>query len=114
LACDCRLHRLDHRLPEVEVHRREAAAGLKPDGRFVIIEPESDDSASDDGITGPGPFPTRKGFLEIFRRAGLVPVSIEKKSDKKPPMIGSSEKTVFVLKLAAPSPAADLRNFGDR
>jgi len=84
---------------ERPVFLRTAAAGLKPDGRFVIIEPESDDSASDDGIVGPGPFPTRKGYLEIFRKAGLVPVSIEKKSDKKPPKIGSGEKTVFVLKI---------------
>lgn len=102
------MHAVLQFLGERSAFLRAAARGLKPDGRFVIIEPESADSASDDGIAGPGLFPTRKGYMEIFRRAGLVPVSIEKKLDKKPPKIGSGEKTIFVLKLAVPPPAADL------
>jgi len=79
---------------------RAASAGLKENGRFVIIEPESPDAAVNDRVMGPGPFPTRKGYLEIFRLAGLVMVSAEKKRDRTPPRIGSSGKTVFVLKRA--------------
>lgn len=49
----------------------------------VIIEPEAE---SDD----PGGFPTRPGYMELFRRAGFEVVSAERKPDWLWP--------VFVLK----------------
>lgn len=67
-----------------------ARAALKADGRLVIIEPETEGDDPEFGITGPGRFPTRAGYLELFRRAGFEPVSAKKQPDWKFP--------VFVLK----------------
>ncbi len=78
---------------------RTAGAGLKPDGRFVIIEPETEGDDPEFGVTGPGRFPTRAGYLEIFRRAGFEAVQVV---DKTP----GRRSPVFVLKKKAfPSPA---------
>jgi|GEM_PF-3186503 len=82
---------------------RAACDGLKDDGRFVLIEGESAESSSDDGVIGSGRLPTRKGFLEIFRRAGLVLVSAETIEDREPSRVGAAEMTVFVLR-RAPKP----------
>jgi ubiquinone/menaquinone biosynthesis C-methylase UbiE len=87
---------------------RMVSAGLKERGRFVIIEPENKNSAAQKGVIGPGQFPTRKGYLEIFRQAGLVLISAGTRKDRLPTRIGSSEKTIFVLKLAPKSPGVDL------
>jgi ubiquinone/menaquinone biosynthesis C-methylase UbiE len=76
------------------------AASLKDGGRLVIIEPESSGPVPDDGIYGPGRLPTRKGYLEMFRRAALVPVSSEVRRTRSTSPIGSSEYTVFVLEHA--------------
>jgi len=83
---------------------RRAAAGLKDNGRFVIIEPESAGPLPDDGIAGPGRHPTRDGYLELFRRAGLVLVSDEARPTKDPSS-SSDHYRIFVLKRA---PAQDL------
>lgn len=83
---------------------RTAAAGLKEDGRFVIIEGESGGPLPGEGIVGPGRFPTRSGYLEIFRRAGLVPVSTETVKARSTARIGSNEMAVFVLKLDSKAP----------
>lgn len=78
---------------------RRAAAGLKDDGRFVIIEAESAGPLPDDGIAGPGHFPTRSGYLEIFRRAGLVMVSDEARRTNDASS-NSDHYRIFVLKRA--------------
>jgi ubiquinone/menaquinone biosynthesis C-methylase UbiE/thiol-disulfide isomerase/thioredoxin len=83
---------------------RRAAAGLKLDGRFVIIEAESAGPLPDDGIAGPGRHPTRAGYLELFRRAGLVPVFDEARPTKDSSS-SSDHYRIFVLKRA---PAQDL------
>jgi len=88
---------------------RAASAGLKAEGRFVIIEAENADSSPDDGIIGSGQFPTRKGFLEIFRRAGLVLVSTETIKARETSQVGSEEMMVFVLKREAGSKPQDKR-----
>lgn len=85
---------------------RRAAAGLKDDGRFVIIEAESAGPLPDDGIAGPGHFPTRTGYLEIFRRAGLVMVSDGARRTNDPSS-SSDHYRIFVLK-RAPTPDKDL------
>jgi len=77
---------------------RAAGAGLKEDGRFVIIEGENGDSSPDDGVFGSGGFPTRKGFLEIFRRAGLVLISAETNRVGGTLRTGVPQMTVFLLK----------------
>ncbi len=69
---------------------RTAGQGLRSAGRFVIIEPETEGDDPGVGLTGPGRFPTRPGYLEIFRRAGFEPVFAERKMDWK--------FAVFVLK----------------
>jgi ubiquinone/menaquinone biosynthesis C-methylase UbiE len=69
---------------------RTAGAGLKAGGRLVIIEPETEGDDPEINIIGSGNFPTRPGYMELFRRAGFEVVSAEKKPDWKWP--------VFVLK----------------
>jgi SAM-dependent methyltransferase len=83
---------------------RRAAAGLKDNGRFVIIEAESAGPLPDDGIAGPGRHPTRAGYLELFRRAGLILVSDEARPTKDPSS-SSDHYRIFVLKHP---PAQDL------
>jgi ubiquinone/menaquinone biosynthesis C-methylase UbiE/thiol-disulfide isomerase/thioredoxin len=85
---------------------RRAAEGLKEDGRLVIIESESDGPLPDDGVAGPGRHPTHPGYLEIFRRAGLVVVSDEARRTNDPSSF-SDHYRIFVLK-RAPAPDKDL------
>jgi hypothetical protein len=58
---------------------RTAGAGLKAGGRLVIIEPETEGDDPELNLLGPYGFPTRAGYLEMFRRAGFELVSAEKK-----------------------------------
>lgn len=102
------LHAVIQFIADRPLFLRMASVGLKESGRFVIIEPENKHPAAQDGVIGPGQFPTRKGYLEIFRQAGLVLVSAGTRKDRLPTRIGSSEKTIFVLKLAPKSPGEDL------
>jgi ubiquinone/menaquinone biosynthesis C-methylase UbiE len=65
---------------------RAACAGLKAGGRLVIIEPETEGDDAETGVVDSGHFPTRAGYLELFRRAGLELVSAERKPDWKWPV----------------------------
>jgi ubiquinone/menaquinone biosynthesis C-methylase UbiE len=69
---------------------RTACAGLKPGGRLLIIEIETEGDDPESGVVDAGYFPTRAGYLELFRLAGLELVSAERKPDWKGP--------IFVLK----------------
>ncbi len=60
---------------------RTAGAGLKPGGLFIIIEPESDGDDPDANVVSSGGYPTRLGYMELFRRAGFEIVSAERKPD---------------------------------
>ncbi len=60
---------------------RTAGAGLKPGGLFVIIEPESDGDDPDANVVSSGGYPTRPGYMELFRKAGFEIVSAERKPD---------------------------------
>ena len=71
---------------------RTAGAGLKPGGRFVIIEPETEGDDPETGVVGSGIFPTRAGYLEMFKRAGFEVVSAEKKPDWKWPVFVLEKK----------------------
>lgn len=75
-----------------------ASAGLKEGGRFVLLEGETGEPSTEDAVVGSGRIPARKGYLEIFRRAGLVLVSAQVVQDREPPKAGSTGMTVFVLK----------------
>lgn len=69
---------------------RTAGNSLKPNGCLVIIEPETEGDDPEINVAGPGRHPTRRGYLEIFRRAGFELVAVERKPDWKWP--------VFVIK----------------
>lgn len=69
---------------------RTAGAGLKPGGLFVIIEMESEGDDPEAHVVGSYRYPTRSGYMELFRRAGFEVVSAERKPDWDWP--------VFVLK----------------
>lgn len=58
---------------------RTAGAGLKPGGRFVIIEPETEGDDPETGVVGSGSYPTRAGYLEMFKRTGFEVISVERK-----------------------------------
>jgi hypothetical protein len=60
---------------------RTAGAGLKPGGRFFIIEPETEGGDPEINIIGSGNFPTRPGYMTLFRRVGFEVVSAEKKPE---------------------------------
>ncbi len=60
---------------------RTAGVGLKPGGLFVIIEPESDGDDPDANVVSSGGYPTRTGYMELFRRAGFEVVSAERKPE---------------------------------
>lgn len=58
---------------------RTAGAGLKPDGFFVIIEPEAEGEDPEAHVVASGGYPTRRGYLELFRSAGFEVVSAERR-----------------------------------
>jgi hypothetical protein len=72
-------HRSGPALGQVRPDLRTAGAGLKAGGRLVIIEPETEGDDPEINLSGPYGFPTRAGYLEMFRRAGFELVSAEKK-----------------------------------
>lgn len=69
---------------------RKLGSALKADGRLVIIEPETEGSDPEAYVVDAYGFPTRQGYMELFRRAGFEVVSAERKPDWT--------WTVFVLK----------------
>jgi ubiquinone/menaquinone biosynthesis C-methylase UbiE len=58
---------------------RTAGDGLKPDGLFVIIEPEAEGENPAAHAVASGGYPTRRGYLELFRKAGFEVVSAERR-----------------------------------
>jgi ubiquinone/menaquinone biosynthesis C-methylase UbiE len=66
---------------------------LKPDGRLIIIEIENEGDDPETGVQDAGKYPTRTGYLELFRRAGFEVVTAEQKPGWRYP--------VFILKKKA-------------
>ncbi len=75
------------------VYLRTLGTALKPDGRLIIIELETEGDDSETGVRDAGKYPTRTGYRELFRRAGFEVVSAERKSGWRYP--------VFILKKKA-------------
>jgi len=65
---------------------RTAGEALKPDGRLVLIEPETEGDDPVLNVAESGGFPTRAGYVAIFREAGYEVVMVEKKPGWKFPM----------------------------
>ncbi len=75
------------------VYLRTLGTALKPDGRLVIIELENEGDDPETGVQDAGRYPTRAGYLELFRRAGFEVITAEQKPGWRYP--------VFVLKKKA-------------
>jgi ubiquinone/menaquinone biosynthesis C-methylase UbiE len=71
---------------------RIAGAGLKPGGHLIIIEPETEGDDPEVNVVGAGGYPTRPGYLELFRRAGFEVVSAERKPDWRFPVFVIEKK----------------------